>query len=143
MHNLLGWVRFPAPQLRLLNKKNSPKGEFFLFQPHEDGVNEVHIMSSSDYNGPMYYVYILESQKKLNWLYKGSTSDLKRRIAEHNAGKSFATAPYAPFKLIYYEAYVLKADAEARERYLKTSMGMRVIKKQLANYLHFKKKAPQ
>ena len=83
----------------------------------------------------MYYVYILQSQKKLNWLYKGSTSDLKRRVTEHNSGKNFSSAPYAPFKLIYYEAYLLKEDAEKREKYLKTSIGMRVIKKQLSNYL--------
>ena len=37
--------------------------------------------------------------------------------------------------LIYYEAYLLKLDAESREKYLKTSMGRRVIRKQLANYL--------
>lgn len=83
----------------------------------------------------MYYVYILQSSKRRNWLYKGSTSDLKKRLTEHNAGKNFSTAPYTPFRLIYYEAYLLKKDAEARERYLKTSMGMRVIKKQLSNYL--------
>lgn len=83
----------------------------------------------------MYYVYILQSSKRKNWLYKGSTSDLRRRLKEHNQGKNFSTAPYTPFKLIYYEAYLLKTDAEAREQYLKTSMGMRVIKKQLTNYL--------
>lgn len=98
-------------------------------------MNEVHIISSTDYNRLVYYVYILQSLKKQNWLYKGSTSDLKRRITEHNAGKNFSTAAYLPLKLIYYEVYVLKSDAEARERYLKTSMGMRVIKKQLTNYL--------
>lgn len=59
------------------------------------------------------------------------TSDLKRRLKEHNDGKNFSTAPYAPFELVYYEAYRLKPDADAREKYLKTSMGMRVIKKQL------------
>lgn len=59
------------------------------------------------------------------------TSDLKRRLKEHNDGKNFSTAPYAPFELVYYEAYRLKLDADAREKYLKTSMGMRVIKKQL------------
>ncbi|MEK7565464.1 MAG: GIY-YIG nuclease family protein [Patescibacteria group bacterium] len=83
----------------------------------------------------MHYVYILQSLKKTNWLYKGSTSDLKRRFAEHNSGKNFSTAPHTPFRLIYYEAYLLKSDAEVREKYLKTSMGMRVIKKQLASYL--------
>lgn len=79
----------------------------------------------------MHYVYVLQSLKKADWLYKGSTSDLKRRLGEHNVGKNFSTAPYAPFKLIYYEAYLLKRDAEAREKYLKTSMGKRVLKKQL------------
>jgi putative endonuclease len=86
----------------------------------------------------MYYVYILQSIKKPSWLYKGSTKDLKKRINEHNQGKTFSTAPYSPFKLIYYEAYLLKEDVKAREKYLKTSMGKRVIKKQLANYLNIK-----
>ncbi len=59
----------------------------------------------------MYYVYVLQSPKRPNWFYKGSTSDLKRRLKEHNAGKNFSTAPYIPLKLIYYEAYLLKSDA--------------------------------
>ncbi len=84
----------------------------------------------------MYYVYILQSSKNSKWLYKGTTSDLKRRVTEHNSGKNFSTAAHAPLKLVYYEAYLLKSDAEAREKYLKTSTGMRVIKKQLNNYLH-------
>lgn len=83
---------------------------------------------------PMYYVYILQSIKDKT-IYKGCTSDLKRRIKEHNSGKGFYTSQHYPYKLIYYEAYLLKSDAEARERYLKTSMGIRVIKKQLSNYL--------
>ncbi len=85
----------------------------------------------------MYYVYVLQSLKKKDWLYKGSTSDPKKRLKEHNAGKNFSTAPYAPFRLIYYEAYFLKKDAEAREKYLKTSMGKRVLKKQLRHFLEF------
>lgn len=83
----------------------------------------------------MHYVYILQSLKKPDWLYKGSTSDLKKRVHEHNSGKNFSSAPYAPFKFIYYEACLLKQDAEAREKYLKTSIGRRVIRKQLSHYL--------
>ncbi|MBI2007375.1 MAG: GIY-YIG nuclease family protein [Candidatus Blackburnbacteria bacterium] len=86
----------------------------------------------------MHYAYVLQSLKKANWFYKGSTSDLGKRVKEHNAGKNFSTAPYVPFRLIYYEAYLLKKDAEAREKYLKTSMGKRVLKKQLANFLRLK-----
>lgn len=93
------------------------------------------MIARREYNEIMFYVYVLQSAKRNNWLYKGSTSDLKRRVIEHNSGKNFSTAPYVPLKLIYYEAYLLKSDAEAREKYLKTSMGMRVMKKQLANYL--------
>lgn len=82
----------------------------------------------------MHYLYVLKSDKDHDF-YTGTTSDLKRRFKEHNSGKNFSTAPRRPFKLIYYEAYLLKSDAEAREKYLKTSMGRRVIRKQLTNFL--------
>jgi len=82
----------------------------------------------------MHFLYILHSLKDGNF-YTGITSDLERRIKEHESGKNTSTKYRGPFKLIYYEAYLLKEDADARERYLKTSMGRRVIKKQLANYL--------
>lgn len=84
----------------------------------------------------MYYVYLIQSYKNPKWIYKGCTSDLKKRLKEHNSGKNFSTAPHTPLRLIYYEAYLLKPDAEAREKYLKTSMGKRVIKKQLSNYFN-------
>ena len=59
----------------------------------------------------------------------------KRRFKEHQQGKNLSTKNGRPFRLIYYEAYLLENDACARERYLKTSMGKRVLKKQLANFL--------
>jgi putative endonuclease len=82
----------------------------------------------------MHFLYILHSLKDGNF-YTGITENLERRLKEHESGKNFSTAPRRPLKLIYYEAYLLKEDAEARERYLKTSMGRRVIRKQLSNYL--------
>lgn len=66
----------------------------------------------------MYYVYILRSLKDNN-LYIGSTKDLKRRLEEHNAGKSFSTKSRRPFVLIYYEAYRAEKDARKREHNLK------------------------
>jgi putative endonuclease len=81
----------------------------------------------------MYYVYIL--LLKNHNLYKGSTDDLRRRFKEHNSGNVESTKNYLPAKLIYYEAYLLKSDAETREKYLKTGDGRREIKKQLKNYL--------
>ncbi len=67
----------------------------------------------------MHYVYVLISEKDQN-LYIGSTPDLKRRITEHNSGKSFSTASRRPLKLLYYEAYLREKDARDREHSLKS-----------------------
>jgi len=66
----------------------------------------------------MYYVYFIKSQGS-DFLYIGSTPDLKRRFNEHNAKKVRSTKCYVPFKLIYYEAYKSKRDAINREKSLK------------------------
>ena len=66
----------------------------------------------------MHFVYALCSSKDKN-LYIGRTDNLRRRLAEHNSGKSFATAPRRPFKLVYYEAYADEDDAVHREKALK------------------------
>lgn len=66
----------------------------------------------------MFYVYILKSEKDEE-LYVGSTKDLKRRIKEHEGGKSFSTVFRRPFFLIYYEAYKAEKDAREREAALK------------------------
>lgn len=66
----------------------------------------------------MFYVYILRS-KRDNRLYIGSTNDLRRRIEEHNSGKSVSTKFRRPLELIYYEAYRSEQDARRREKNLK------------------------
>jgi putative endonuclease len=66
----------------------------------------------------MNYVYVLKSSKD-NELYIGSTTDLKRRLREHNTGKSFSTSWRRPFELVYYEAYKNLNDARDREKSLK------------------------
>jgi putative endonuclease len=66
----------------------------------------------------MNYVYVIKSSKD-DELYIGSTTDLKRRLREHNTGKSFSTSWRGPFELIYYEAYKSLDDARNREKALK------------------------
>ncbi|HJX32014.1 MAG: hypothetical protein A2175_01895 [Candidatus Nealsonbacteria bacterium RBG_13_42_11] len=66
----------------------------------------------------MFFVYLLRS-KKDNDLYLGCTNDLRKRFKEHNLGKVDSTKTRRPFKLIYYEAYLLKQDAFEREHNLK------------------------
>lgn len=66
----------------------------------------------------MYYVYILKSTKN-GQLYIGQSSDLKRRLSEHNAGLNVSTKAYVPYELVYYEAYRSNSDAVKRENKLK------------------------
>lgn len=80
----------------------------------------------------MHYVYILENGAG-KW-YTGCTNDLKRRVQEHNNGKSRYTKSHRPYKLIYYEACLNDKDALAREKYLKSGMGKRYIKNRLKSY---------
>ncbi len=85
------------------------------------------------FRGHMYYVYILRSIKD-NLLYTGYTNDISRRIAEHNRGYVQSTRRRRPLNLIYYEAYIEKADAINREVFLKSGSGKRYLKKQLRIY---------
>jgi len=87
----------------------------------------------------MYCVYILRS-KKDGYCYVGLTNDLKKRLMLHNEGKVFATKNRRPFIIIYYEAYISKYDAAAREQFLKTGWGKNWIKKTLKNYFNKSKK---
>jgi len=77
----------------------------------------------------MFYVYILLLNNKQ--IYTGYTEDLKRRIDEHKKGRAEFTSQRLPVKLIHYEAYLLKEDAERREKYLKTTEGKRFLRQQI------------
>lgn len=46
----------------------------------------------------MWYVYCLENNDK-NYLYVGSTKNLKRRVMEHNHGLSKSTKPHLPLSV--------------------------------------------
>ena len=80
-----------------------------------------------------YYTYVLVSLKDLQF-YMGYTNDLRRRVEEHNLGKSFATKPRKPLKLVYYEACLNMNDAKNREVYLKSSIGRTFLSKRLNNF---------
>ncbi|MFA5933630.1 MAG: GIY-YIG nuclease family protein [Candidatus Paceibacterota bacterium] len=82
-----------------------------------------------------YYTYILKS-KKDGKKYTGFTKDLRKRLEQHNAGKSTYTKGRGPFQLIYYEACLMEKEARSRELYLKSGMGKRYLKNRLgASYL--------
>jgi putative endonuclease len=79
----------------------------------------------------MRYVYLLRSESVIGQRYVGVTSDLKQRLADHNAGKSPHTSKYAPWKLVTYTAFSDERQAETFERYLKSGSGHAFARKRL------------
>ena len=72
----------------------------------------------------MHYVYFLRDLSK-DSVYIGYTSDLRRRLKEHEDKKP---------ELIYYEAYKNEEDARNRERMLKQRVqSIRWLKSRLKN----------
>ena len=78
----------------------------------------------------MYYTYILQSIRDDTY-YIGATDNLKKRIKEHNAGKTKYTASRMPYKLMWYCAFTDKKKAYDFEKYLKSGSGNAFFKKRL------------
>jgi len=79
----------------------------------------------------VYYVYLIESLSAQAEGYVGITADLKQRLLEHNAGKSFHTSKFRPWKLTVYIAFADRAKADAFERCLKSGSGHAFASKHL------------
>ncbi len=79
----------------------------------------------------MYYVYILQSISHPSRFYTGRTSDLKRRLAEHNRHKTEFSSRYKPWSLKTYIAFQSKEQAISFEKYLKSPSGRAFAKKRL------------
>ncbi|OGD56054.1 hypothetical protein A2V71_03800 [Candidatus Berkelbacteria bacterium RBG_13_40_8] len=81
----------------------------------------------------MYYVYIIYSQK-LKSKYIGYSDNIKRRVVEHQNGKSRYTKKTDDWQLVYYEGFINKSDARIEEIFLKSGKGQERIKYLLKNY---------
>lgn len=80
-----------------------------------------------------FYVYVLQSKNK-DFIYVGITANLRKRFFEHNNKKELSTKHYAPFDLIFYEAYRSEKDAKRREEYFKTTKGKTMLRMMLKEY---------
>jgi putative endonuclease len=71
-------------------------------------------------------VYILYSEK-MDKFYIGSTSDLQRRLLEHNRGKEKFTKNGMPWLLVYKEDFNDLKDARSREKFIKKQKSRKYI----------------
>ena len=81
----------------------------------------------------MYFVYGLWSQH-LRKRYVGSTTDLGRRLKEHNAGKNRFTKSGIPWILLYRESFETLSEARRRESFLKSGVGRAWLDGELPAY---------
>ena len=78
----------------------------------------------------MYFVYIAQSQKDQT-LYTGTTTNLEKRLVEHNSGSSRYSSTKKPFIYIWYCYFKNKQQAYDFEKYLKRGSGIAFRNKHL------------
>ncbi|HVP80042.1 MAG TPA: GIY-YIG nuclease family protein [Thermodesulfobacteriota bacterium] len=69
-----------------------------------------------------YFVYVLKSDSAGS-SYVGHTSNLEKRLLDHNSGKSLSTRGKRPWSLVYNEECTTRSEAALRERYFKSVRG--------------------
>ncbi len=76
-------------------------------------------------------VYVIQSLKDKSF-YIGCSSDMKKRLEQHNKGRIFSTKIHVPWILIYCECFRSQEDAFDREQKLKNhGKGFQELKKRI------------
>ncbi|MFZ2303847.1 MAG: GIY-YIG nuclease family protein [Minisyncoccia bacterium] len=90
-------------------------------------------MTEIEFRNSKVCICFIKSNKDI-W-YTGSTGDLRKRLREHNQGRSTWTKGKGVWNIIYYEWCLNEQDARSREVYLKSGMGKRYLKNRLKRFL--------
>ena len=77
----------------------------------------------------IYFVYCIRSVVDSEKYYVGLTTDIGRRLENHNAGGTVCTKGFRPWNLVVYIAFDDICKAEMFEKYLKTGSGRVFCKK--------------
>ncbi|NNF19934.1 MAG: GIY-YIG nuclease family protein [Flavobacteriaceae bacterium] len=75
----------------------------------------------------MIWVYAIASCE-LNYIYVGMTKDLESRFKRHQRGWEKVTKHYRPFRLIYQESCLDRAEGRKREKHFKTGVGKEYLR---------------
>lgn len=77
------------------------------------------------------YVYVLKNRATPPRYYTGVTSDMSRRLVEHNQGSCGHTAQYGPWSIDVVIEFADERRAVAFERYLKSGSGVTFAQRHL------------
>ena len=78
----------------------------------------------------MNFVYVIQS--KDGFLYIGSTTDLEKRLYQHQNHLAGWTKRGTGWKLVYKEEFKTYSEARKREIWMKTGVGREFLNKRLA-----------
>ena len=78
----------------------------------------------------MWYTYVIKSEST-GKIYVGSTSNVERRLKEHNLGENISTKNKGPWKLEAYIGVHEERKARTLEKYFKSGSGKAVLKKRI------------
>ena len=79
----------------------------------------------------MYFVYVLRNTE--GRLYIGFTSDLEKRVHQHQEGEAGWTRGRGPWSLVHHETYIDRSEALRRERNLKRGRTNQELRERLAS----------
>ena len=77
----------------------------------------------------MEFVYLIQSIPFPKQKYTGITSNVPKRLSDHNSGKSIHTSKFKPWRLVAYIAFTNEKKAGEFEKYLKSGSGRAFAKK--------------
>ena len=77
-----------------------------------------------------FFTYVIKNIE--GKIYIGQTTDIERRLVEHNEEGNGYTSKFRPWELIVLESYLSRKESMARERYLKTGAGRDWIKNKIS-----------
>ncbi|WP_231490525.1 GIY-YIG nuclease family protein [Pedobacter sp. Leaf170] len=75
----------------------------------------------------IFYVYAIKSEID-GRIYVGFSSDVEKRLHEHNVGKTKSSKGYKPWVLIYTEQIKGRIAARDKEKYYKSGKGKEFLK---------------
>ncbi|MEE9555170.1 MAG: GIY-YIG nuclease family protein [candidate division Zixibacteria bacterium] len=73
----------------------------------------------------MFFVYVIKSSNGKR--YTGYTSDLSRRLEEHNSGACKSTKSGNGWKVVYSEEFPTRSEAMKHEKWLKSGIGRKFL----------------
>jgi len=74
------------------------------------------------------FLYVLKSES-FQRTYVGISLDPKKRLIEHNAGKTKSTKRFTPWEIVHTEKFNSRSAARKREIFLKSGAGREWIKR--------------